>query len=1146
MGACTSGPQTPPRRRSLTEEQRAMQHKMIMEQQREQEREMAERINREKMNLRNKALPMIMKRASCEEISFIDVSQHSDADFDEAIMRHRSRSNSDASISKEGDSELGQPLSSLGDDASPDVADDSSVHDKSRMLEKMENHWSVDENDSMAVLRANKQMKRRRAKQDAESENKWMIFRDLDAFDEADMVKVAKFMESLFKVKSQLDKDSSRGDALLALGALEAPAAAEANVATTSEARRLLDAPPHSPDRLGSDSPDWSDGGASGKKAPYKSEGESDIEGSSSDHTNDDAVGIKASRTVSASSVLASPERARFPSFDNSHADLPPAPSRSASIDAGSRSPILHLSPASTPISKITTSSGVKLERLKSPAQTFGTSLGSGGDDDGLITLQRENSMESLLRRGQVVITPTTAMGSRSPATTPKTPLPPSPRASPKISKNKHSDVIKNEMNANFDLQNFRLPSGFITPLVSKAVVDVYKQGGKLSKESVHKLLRLCYRAFQTLPNTSPVNVGEDERLTIIGDIHGQLSDLLYILGQSGLPNKKNKYIFNGDFVDRGAYGVEVMCILMALYLSNPGQVTLNRGNHEDFAICCAYGFQAECCTKYDDVTFGMFVEVFNHLPLFAVVNERIFVLHGGLFHTADVKLAELNLIKRTDFSLKDIPDGGEGTDNIPRNRQDDFLKQLQRDALWSDPSRNDGLNVSARGAGVMFGPDIARKFCELNNISLVVRSHECCRTGFDLPYANAINEDDRGTVCTIFSASNYGGGGNSAAYMVFSKQESTKKKKERTKAESHVKTSVTDVPRTDLQYEVNYFHIDDNEDELWMRAGASDSEYETDDDTASIASSQVSLTGDLSLHQLILRKRKLLLKSFELADPSMTGFVLKETWAQVMQRVLSLHISWITMFPALVDEDSISYLTYDRGNRIDPTAVEGTTAFVSYERFLDHFSLSMETATDFDSDEEEGEEADAVDDEDGDVSDGEGDVGVLEQPVCKSAEGAAQKNSKVKDPKKRNVSGQLVDSLYAHHNELSAIFSFFDMKKDEVISRAEFRAGCRIIRKLQREENGEKAEASEDDANTDEKEEGEEEFDDECDQLMEIMNLNGSGFIDINEFFEMFRVSEAMRRRTEQDQPMNMRRRGSKSTQAQGINVGGVVIKAE
>jgi len=31
----------------------------------------------------------------------------------------------------------------------------------------------------------------------------------------------------------------------------------------------------------------------------------------------------------------------------------------------------------------------------------------------------------------------------------------------------------------------------------------------------------------------------------------------------------------------------------------------LNRGNHEDFAICCAYGFQVEVYEKYDDVTFG-------------------------------------------------------------------------------------------------------------------------------------------------------------------------------------------------------------------------------------------------------------------------------------------------------------------------------------------------------------------------------------------------------------------------------------------------------------------------------------------------------------------------------------------------------------
>ena len=127
-------------------------------------------------------------------------------------------------------------------------------------------------------------------------------------------------------------------------------------------------------------------------------------------------------------------------------------------------------------------------------------------------------------------------------------------------------------------------------------------------------------------------------------------------------------------------------------------KVFLNRGNHEDFAICCTYGFQRECYTKYDDVTFGMFVEMFNQLPLFSLVNNEIFVVHGGLFHSADLTLAELNSIKRDEYSLKDIPEGGEGAVGIPRDAGEPFLKQLQRDALWSDPMGKLGFEVNARG----------------------------------------------------------------------------------------------------------------------------------------------------------------------------------------------------------------------------------------------------------------------------------------------------------------------------------------------------------------------------------------------------------------------------------------------------------------
>jgi hypothetical protein len=46
----------------------------------------------------------------------------------------------------------------------------------------------------------------------------------------------------------------------------------------------------------------------------------------------------------------------------------------------------------------------------------------------------------------------------------------------------------------------------------------------------------------------------------------------MHIIDESGLPSEKNKYIFNGDFVDRGTQSVEVMCILLALYNAFPGK----------------------------------------------------------------------------------------------------------------------------------------------------------------------------------------------------------------------------------------------------------------------------------------------------------------------------------------------------------------------------------------------------------------------------------------------------------------------------------------------------------------------------------------------------------------------------------------------
>lgn len=123
------------------------------------------------------------------------------------------------------------------------------------------------------------------------------------------------------------------------------------------------------------------------------------------------------------------------------------------------------------------------------------------------------------------------------------------------------------------------------------------------------------------------------------------------------------------------------------------------------------YGFQSEVYEKYDPVVFACCVEVFQSLPLFALVNEQVFVVHGGLFHTVDVTLEELQMIDRRAFYLDERTAGQEDFDPVSRDKETAFLNQLARDSLWSDPCDSPGMTPSQRGAGIAFGPDITRSF---------------------------------------------------------------------------------------------------------------------------------------------------------------------------------------------------------------------------------------------------------------------------------------------------------------------------------------------------------------------------------------------------------------------------------------------------
>lgn len=421
---------------------------------------------------------------------------------------------------------------------------------------------------------------------------------------------------------------------------------------------------------------------------------------------------------------------------------------------------------------------------------------------------------------------------------------------------------------------DYSIPKGALNAKVAQDIISLYKQKGHLSLKSIQKILRFSYKNFKKLSTLSHINIAKGEKVTVVGDLHGQLGDLFHILDESGWPSTTNKYIFNGDFVDRGEQGVEVVCVLLTLFAAMPDCVYMNRGNHEDHAICCVYGFEKEVKEKYDELTFGMFVEIFRHIPLFTIINDEVFVVHGGLFHDVNVALADLADIDRTDYSAKPpvpYPDCCDGLG--PAACRQEYLKQLQRDALWSDPNEFEVLSKNSRGSGVVFGPEVTRRFLKNNKLLMIVRSHECVRRGFDQPFSGAF----KNLLCTVFSASNYCGGHNDASYMTFSCHSMSGGH-----AISHSKS--------ELQFNVHHFNLSDAKQSL--KAANHD-----------------------NIREMILRKSRALLLAFETADVTCSKTVTKSQWSEIMQRVTNLKILWLTilkdMSPACINGNLVHYALF-------------------------------------------------------------------------------------------------------------------------------------------------------------------------------------------------------------------------------------------
>lgn len=247
-----------------------------------------------------------------------------------------------------------------------------------------------------------------------------------------------------------------------------------------------------------------------------------------------------------------------------------------------------------------------------------------------------------------------------------------------------------------------------------------------IKEDECNYIIEKAYPIFQK--ETSLLKISAP--LYICGDIHGQYYDLLRVFDILNYP-PTSTFLFLGDYVDRGKQSLECILLLLCLKIKYPNKIFLLRGNHESESINKIYGFYDECKRRLSVKCFKKIINLFNMLPISALINENILCMHGGLSK-------ELKTIDQINNILRptDIPDEG-----------------LLCDLLWSDPNETlleEDYGKNERNISVTFSKKVVKEFEEKNNLDLICRAHQVVEEGFEF-FAEM-------KLVTIFTAPNYMG----------------------------------------------------------------------------------------------------------------------------------------------------------------------------------------------------------------------------------------------------------------------------------------------------------------------------------------------------------------------------------------------------
>ena len=276
-------------------------------------------------------------------------------------------------------------------------------------------------------------------------------------------------------------------------------------------------------------------------------------------------------------------------------------------------------------------------------------------------------------------------------------------------------------------------------PLLEQGFKDLSEIGKSipLPEFSEEIITQICKETSILLSKRTTV-LRIEPPIYVVGDLHGNLLDLIRIFSLAKYP-PASRFLFLGDYVDRGTCSIEVVLLLYAFQLSYPEHVFMIRGNHEFETINSTYGFHDEVLNYYSHDVFNAFNRSFDYLPIAAIIHNEIFCVHGGL----SPHLKSIEQIETISRPFKSY--------------ESDFVA----DMLWSDPSIMNTTYVrSNRGSGVTFGENEVFDFLEKFKMKTIFRAHQCVRGG--------IQKFGSTSLYTIFSSSNYDENSNNSAGLIF------------------------------------------------------------------------------------------------------------------------------------------------------------------------------------------------------------------------------------------------------------------------------------------------------------------------------------------------------------------------------------------